>query len=314
MRPLELQARLDNASRWGSWVRPSAHAPLRAEHWHPRHASLVRHTRETLCGSRWVHILGDSTGRFLYASWLTLLNGSTRAPGFPLHTLPDDDKCSFRRVGWPTTSRGPCKERWRGPCYDHVQNCTLDFRAPNGWRVSFAWWHGGFKSFPPPPLLGSPDLVLVALGTWEARTENGRGPNPHAMHHKHITASFGIVAQLRAQLQPDSAVVVMGNGLCRANQHDFWRKSRGPRAQQATWPPPAFEALVAEGNRETRAFVRRTAANGGAPLAYLDRTASMASAPKDTQSPCFAYHPYGALSDLHVEVLLNAVLCRPPPR
>ena len=60
--------------------------------------------------------------------------------------------------------------------------------------------------------------------------------------------------------------------------------------------------------------VRRTAANGGAPLAYLDRTASMASAPKDTQSPCFAYHPYGALSDLHVEVLLNAVLCRPPPR
>ena len=107
----------------------------------------------------------------------------------------------------------------------------------------------------------------------------------------------------------------MGNGLCRANQHDFWGKSRGPRSQQATWPPPAFEALVAEGNRETRAFVRRTAASGGgAPLAYLDRTATMASAPKDTQSPCFAYHPYGALSDLHVEVLLNAVLCRPPPR
>ena len=48
----DLQARLDNASRWGSWVRPSAHAPLRAEHWHPRHASLVRNTRETLCGGR----------------------------------------------------------------------------------------------------------------------------------------------------------------------------------------------------------------------------------------------------------------------
>ena len=30
-------------------------------------------------------------------------------------------------------------------------------------------------------------------------------------------------------------------------------------------------------------LVRRTA-GGGAPLAYLDRTASMASAPKDTQS------------------------------
>ena len=36
--------------------------------------------------------------------------------------------------------------------------------------------------------------------------------------------------------------------------------------------------------------------------------------PKDTQSPCFAYHPYGALSDLHVEVLLNAVLCKPSLR
>ena len=48
---------------------------------------------------QWIHIIGDSSMRFQYAAWLSLFNGTQRADGFPLHTLPGGDACSFANVG-----------------------------------------------------------------------------------------------------------------------------------------------------------------------------------------------------------------------
>merc|ERR1712228_553989 len=84
----------------------------------------------------WIHLIGDSSMRFWYASFLTILNGSTRRPGFPLHELPVSDECAFVRG----SALSQCVLRWRGPCDEDEFGCTLDAQGP-GWRLTFEWWH-----------------------------------------------------------------------------------------------------------------------------------------------------------------------------
>ena len=79
-----LQRRLDelNIGRWSSAAGPSGTA------WVPDAGALrpieVSGIRRCLGKPHvWIHLLGDSTVRFMYAAWLTLLNGTERAPGFP---------------------------------------------------------------------------------------------------------------------------------------------------------------------------------------------------------------------------------------
>jgi hypothetical protein len=57
-----------------------------------------------------------------YAAWLTLLNGTHRAPGYPRHILPDSDRCSFARAG--RAEMAPCVARWRGVFAEEVSQCS----------------------------------------------------------------------------------------------------------------------------------------------------------------------------------------------
>ena len=73
----------------------------------------------------WIHVVGDSTMRFLYAAFLSLLNGTEpRAEGFPRHWMPSADECSFIRHAWETNEKHKCFRRWRGTCYNAP--CTLE--------------------------------------------------------------------------------------------------------------------------------------------------------------------------------------------
>ena len=124
-------------------------------------------------------------------------------------------------------------------------------------------------------------------------------------------------------------LVVMGNGGCLEQQREHWSQVGG-----GDWPPPQFEKLVREGNVQLRAWcaaaqlsARRqqqqqqqlsgAAASLAAEVPYslpaplfLDRAASMESVPRLSGSPCFHHHPYGLLSDTHVQFVLNALCHR----
>ena len=52
----------------------------------------------------------------------------------------------------------------------------------------------------------------------------------------------------------------------------------------------------------------RTALGGWlSPPLFLERAPSMESVPRLSGSPCFHHHPYGRLSDTHVQIVLNAL-------
>jgi len=91
-------------------------------------------------------------------------------------------------------------------------------------------------------------------------------------------------------------LVLMLNGLCYGAQNE--------RQGQPFFPSRAQERMVAAGNRWLRAW-----ANAEVPrVPVLDRSVSMLVPPLD-ESPCFAHHPYGIMSELHVQIGLQALLC-----
>ena len=101
----------------------------------------------------WLHIIGDSTMRFLFAALLTIFNGTNRADKFPVHTLPDSERCSFLKYrGWPPPF-DRCARQWRGSAYDAssrsytVVGAVHDARGPH-WRLSFEWWHADERNKP----------------------------------------------------------------------------------------------------------------------------------------------------------------------
>ena len=88
----------------------------------------------------------------------------------------------------------------------------------------------------------------------------------------------------------------MLNGLCYGAQN--------ARQGQPFFPSRAQERMVAAGNRWLRAW-----ANAKVPrVPVIDRSVSMLVPPLD-ESPCFHHHPYGIMSELHVQIGLQALLC-----
>ena len=75
----------------------------------------------------------------------------------------------------------------------------------------------------------------------------------------------------------------------------LWRSRRARR--KGWWP-------LAIGGSGLRAW-----ANAQVPrVPVLDRSVSMLVPPLD-ESPCFHHHPYGIMSELHVQIGLQALLC-----
>ena len=152
----------------------------------------------------WVHTIGDSTMRFFYAAWLSLYNGTQgREPGYPLHWLPDDDKCSFTKVKWISDPTHICFRRWRGRCAQ--RNCTLDATgtlvapSPPGfqyastpaaaessaWRLSFEWFSHRTKDsssgFLTSGSESSENVPSLAIAEW-MRSTRPRAPPRRGPH------------------------------------------------------------------------------------------------------------------------------------
>lgn len=184
-----LQARLDqlNVGRWTA-------GPSGTSTWVPDAGPLGRIVGSAVprCLGKphvWIHLLGDSTVRYMYAAWLTLLNGTERAQGYPRHELPDSDRCSFARAG--RAEFQPCVSQWRGIFADEAASGLLRQRAEgDGWSLSYEAWHvntsaplqGDLYDDAPFSRLerrfwqpgraagrrGPPDLLLFSTGVWEA--------------------------------------------------------------------------------------------------------------------------------------------------
>ena len=103
---------------------------------------------------------------------------------------------------------------------------------------------------------------------------------------------------------------MFGNGGCRFHQRlPFVRRVTGPKAD---FPGASYEAqVVGRGNALLDAYARNQ--SGGGPVLYVNRSApiagaaAVAGAPAMIESPCFHSHPYGALTDVSVCLVLRAV-------
>lgn len=405
-----IQARLDALSK-GRWSGGHSGEPTS---WLPADGLPLQHigsaTQVAACVATphvWVHLIGDSSVRYMYAAWLTLFNGTERAPGYPRHTLPDADRCSFLRAG--RAEFRPCIQRWRGifATEDHLR-LPRQRADGDGWTVSYESWHVNTSAPPggspisPEPFVGlearfgypgsaegrrgPPQLVIFGTGIWEAYggLHVVRRPRPRAAsatasptaaggrrarsfeyhrdkaaqsayYHAQLAYCYGNATAALGRELP-ARLLVLGNGACRRQQQLAW-----PHVAGGDWPPEQMEQLVSEGNARVEAWVRAAqhraptndaAAGGGVANAeevaaprlgplrrsgragrqhqrharveqqlgqreqdeppmlrplFLDRASSMESVPKLTSSPCFHHHPYGLLSDTHVQMVLNAL-------
>ena len=83
----------------------------------------------------------------------------------------------------------------------------------------------------------------------------------------------------------------------------------------ADHPGASYEAqVVGKGNAMLESFaLNHSGASGGGPVLFVNRSALIAGAaavsgaPAMSESPCFHFHPYGALTDLSVCLALRAV-------
>ena len=333
--PHSLQSFLDTCSQ-GHFDNSSNWLP---QHPHCRHVVPQEHTGRHIapndpgvasCFPRshkplWLHVAGDSTMRFFYAGLLSFFNGTAhRAPGFPLHWLPNDDACAFAKVGWPGDSKNECYKRWRGKCDELAPNgCFLDARGTRAdglaWRVSFSWWHSEKYNAARTKALeapwrnesAAPLAVLVGLGVWEGMWTTRTNTAPTKVYADAVGLSLAKVARMRDQLGGGSAVFVLGNGGCR-RQQEQWRPLVGAIADH---PGASYEAqVVGKGNAMLESFaLNHSGASGGGPVLFVNRSALIAGAaavsgaPAMSESPCFHFHPYGALTDLSVCLALRAV-------
>ena len=71
----------------GSW-KPASGCSLGA-------TMCPRHRQQ---GKWWVHVVGDSVARFVFAAWLSALNGTVRDAQFPRHEMSGVPLCSFAAV------------------------------------------------------------------------------------------------------------------------------------------------------------------------------------------------------------------------
>ena len=87
----------------------------------------------------------------------------------------------------------------------------------------------------------------------------------------------------------------MTAGCCRDAGIKYWHKKPTDHS------PAAFEAMVRRGNAMLKSFANEHG------IGYLDRAGTMESIPKVDDSPCISHHPYGLLSETHVQMVLNAL-------
>lgn len=271
----------------------------------------------------WLHVAGDSTMRFFYAGLLSHFNGSeARAVGFPRHWLPTNDSCAAARVGWPNDGRNICYQRWRGRCTSAP--CTLDVSGISSagvrWRLTFDWWTSQRQPWVElaQPWLASnasnsthdpmPTAIFVSMGVWEAQGPRKDKVTSAPDYTNIVLKGLEQVTAARNTARSKTAFVVLGNGGCRAAQMRWWTEIF--TYNKAIWPRNTYEMLVHEGNALLRNYAVNTSRHvAHQPLLFLDRAPIMRGAPRLDESPCFHFHPYGALTDAHVALALEA-LCR----
>jgi hypothetical protein len=222
-----------------------------------------------------VLVVGDSTMRFHYSAWLDFFNMSRP---YPHHVLPDQDECAFSKVGWPTHSS--CAQKWRGPCRDAMVNCIYSHTRQNV-RLTFTWWRHGL------PMMTLPkhpyDVVILSTGVWEARGKDWK---------KHTRKNI----QLLHQSISGRHVFILSNGICAGAQRAFWHN-----IPTSSWPDSITEARVRDCNTVLEEYAKTK------NVMYIDRLPSM-YVPYNMTSPCFHHHPYGMMSDLHMQFILNAFI------
>ena len=296
--------------------------------WHPPSAVVsaadavsdccIRGNRERL----WIHVIGESTHRFFYAALLTHFNGTVRMPGFPLHWLPNEDRCSFLSHGWSSDSRDPCFQAWRGVCNgnrwkDGRPECVIDAESSD-WRLTFEWYqyYNGVRdvnhSFHLPSLARTasawPSLLVWGTGVGEVVRCGVAYETCVRQSMELASALFAAYAngtsgdeQQSGRSNSASRIVIMDTGGCLWQQQHYW-------GRVARYQSPVQERWLHGLNRELEELANRTSG-----ALFLKRSTSMESAPKLPESPCYQYHPYGAQSEVHVQMLLNAVACGSGP-
>ena len=264
----------------------------------------VPHARRLLAG-HWTITIGDSTARFFYAALLSAVNGTERKDGFPLHTLAPDDACSMQRSGWVATARSPqqaqCKYRWRGNCEGYSKNrslsasgCVLDMNL-HGSRHTYIWStyltdedsinrtvaavvSASADSFP----TRKAPIILHTGGWWDLKNFNNV-LRPMSIQSRATRIANSIAGLLRRLVSSVTHFV----------QH----------------PPLIIELELScctlEEARLTfpvRTNVQRQAELEG--FVVLPRVPSMVNTSWWANNPCDSTHPFGVMSDLHVQAVL----------
>ena len=223
-----------------------------------------------------IRIVGDSTMRFHYSAWLDFFNISH---DFPHHFINDNDSCAFSKVGWPIA--GPCANRWRGPCRDNMINCIYS-HSYKSINITFEWWRHGL-SLPKNKFTYS-DIVILSTGVWEAKAK-----------YKWKRQTLGNIQRLHRS-NSGKHTFIMSNGICAGGQRAFWTN-----VTSSSWPGSSMEERVRECNTVLKEY-----SNTNRSIIYIDRVPSM-YVPYNITSPCFHHHPYGMMSDLHIQFVLHAL-------
>lgn len=264
----------------------------------------VQRARQLLAG-HWTITVGDSTARFFFAALLSALNGTERKEGFPLHTLAPDDACSMQRSEWVSIARSPqdaqCKYRWRGNCEGYSKNrsqsisgCVLDVHL-HGSRHTYIWStyltdedsinrtvaavvSASAESFP----TRKAPIILHTGGWWDIKNFN-HVLRPMSIHSRATQIANG-TARLLRQLVSSVAHFVQHSPL----MIELELSCCSQEEARLTLP--------------VRTNVQRQAELEG--FIVLPRVPSMLNASWWPNNPCHHSHPFGVMSDLHVQAVL----------
>ena len=308
-----LQEGLDLAAWGGRWTRAANDSDGWA--WQvSRSASCIISAARRLPG--WTLVIGDSRGRFLFASLLATINGTDpadRPPArWPSHRVPTKTGavCGPAAKSWYYSNDATCRSLFRGDCNNDnfmsrtdqagkTPGCVLDFQA-NRQRLTFVWhamstesaWVTTTRTLT--ALLAGdrrrgPDLLLLATGAWDMLLS---GSVWDARAERRVRKSYtrtlrSLRGAWRASgLTLPKARVLYGNWPCNTTTRYAWR-SKYSRA-----------------TRSMRDWYRNASSTAG--YAYLDIEHSLNTLPPMAASPCGNQHPFGAIAEAHTDSLLSA--------
>ena len=313
-------------SSWASDQGWSWHAPASAGcAVLPMTAAAAR----SLLENRWILVVGDSRGRFLYSALSSLLEpGASRSVdpnGTWPHHWPNRTACpqstprghcartgsarnrciscahwyrTHTALGW---FKGACREDWRKPMASGA--CTLDATAGSA-RVSFVWhshnlvdakrgldglrlWNETRRRLDGLQARGggrAPDVVVLSTGAWDLSLSGSR---------------WGDDALRLVKDGLNLALSELDGALNSAPLRVWYSSAACPR-QAHSWP-----SQYETSGRNTSALYRATARRAGWTVLEVQRTHALLPPLRD--SPCGARHPYGALAETHVSMLLSSL-------